>query len=336
MENLELLKQELINQKTVLENKGITVTTAHTNPSPSELTTAISHISPVDMSKATATASDVVKGKTFYDSTGTLCDGNYTDEVKDFLDTLITKLYVPPTLPRFLTSLKQQFLSYCSTDGTVLTIPDTITSLPMQAFYQAKFSKIELPPTLTTLSSYAFSDMPALRYYNIPDSITKMGNYTFNNSTYGTDLYIGTGIQTIPNNTLKKLVSLTNATIPAHITTVEANNFYDIAKLEDFHILGTSTKFNGTIGYKTATNFKIWVPFNSLLYYAEASNIGTHYASLISEVTVTSSSFPTCTSTSSTKHIVWYATLDNAINGTSNITSPSGSGTYYARVVANS
>ena len=44
MDSLNLLKQELINQKTLLDQKGFPVTTANTNPSPSEITSAIENI----------------------------------------------------------------------------------------------------------------------------------------------------------------------------------------------------------------------------------------------------------------------------------------------------
>lgn len=66
MENLEILKLELLSQKTEIENKGGVVHIANTNPSPSEITAGIKTISVPDFTSANATVEDVVSGKTFY------------------------------------------------------------------------------------------------------------------------------------------------------------------------------------------------------------------------------------------------------------------------------
>ncbi|MBQ3502885.1 MAG: hypothetical protein IJA72_04410 [Clostridia bacterium] len=80
MDSLNLLKQELINQKTLLDQKGFPVTTANTNPSPSEITSAIESIN-VNFALADASPQDVALGKTFYAQTGDLKTG--TLDVED-------------------------------------------------------------------------------------------------------------------------------------------------------------------------------------------------------------------------------------------------------------
>jgi len=66
MENLEILKLELLSQKTEIENKGGVVNVANSNPSPGEITAGIKTISVPDFTSANATVEDVVSGKTFY------------------------------------------------------------------------------------------------------------------------------------------------------------------------------------------------------------------------------------------------------------------------------
>lgn len=66
MQNLETLKQELINQKAEIEAKGGEVIVANINPSPKEITEGIKTIIGADLSDATAKTSDVLSGKTFY------------------------------------------------------------------------------------------------------------------------------------------------------------------------------------------------------------------------------------------------------------------------------
>ena len=72
MESIDLLKQEILNQKKEIENKGGVVNVANLNPSPAEITAGIKTIEMPNFSSATATEDDVANGKTFYagDSSG--------------------------------------------------------------------------------------------------------------------------------------------------------------------------------------------------------------------------------------------------------------------------
>ena len=74
MNSIDIIKQELINQKTLLEQKGFTVNVANTNPSPTEITEAINNIE-VNLTLANATVDDVALGKTFYAQSGELKTG---------------------------------------------------------------------------------------------------------------------------------------------------------------------------------------------------------------------------------------------------------------------
>ncbi len=78
MNNIETLKQELLNQKTAIEAKGGRVIVAHTNPSPSEITAGINTITAgTDLSDADATCADVLSGKTFYAGDDVLKTGTF-------------------------------------------------------------------------------------------------------------------------------------------------------------------------------------------------------------------------------------------------------------------
>ena len=88
--NLETLKQELIAQKSAIEEKLGTVVVKNTNPSPSEITEGIKSIEIVnmDLSAATASPNEVLEGYTFYGGTdrelktgtlkGSILDGDIT------------------------------------------------------------------------------------------------------------------------------------------------------------------------------------------------------------------------------------------------------------------
>lgn len=71
MQSLEILKQELITQKDLLDSKGFPVNVKNINPSPSEITEAIQNID-IDFTKSDAVESDVVLGKSFFSKDSSL------------------------------------------------------------------------------------------------------------------------------------------------------------------------------------------------------------------------------------------------------------------------
>ncbi len=81
MQNLEELKQELINQKDAIIKKGGKVLQANSNPSPSEITNGIKSIvsANIDFSLATATPEDVLEGKTYFGSDGEIKTGIFQE-----------------------------------------------------------------------------------------------------------------------------------------------------------------------------------------------------------------------------------------------------------------
>ena len=86
MSNIELLKKELLAQKSAIESMGGVVKVANSNPSPREITEAIKTVGGIDVSSCTATEQDVMKGKTFYagesvQKTGTFDLADYTNKL---------------------------------------------------------------------------------------------------------------------------------------------------------------------------------------------------------------------------------------------------------------
>ena len=77
MSSLEIIKQELINQKTLLENKGFSVTVTNINPSPTDISNAIDKID-INLFETDATEQDVRAGKKFISQTQGVRTGTLT------------------------------------------------------------------------------------------------------------------------------------------------------------------------------------------------------------------------------------------------------------------
>ena len=93
MNSYNTIINELITQKQFLDEKGFTVNTANTYPSPSEITQAIKNID-FDLSESDATEADVLAGKTFYSKTKELKTGTLAvasnEEINNYLACIIS------------------------------------------------------------------------------------------------------------------------------------------------------------------------------------------------------------------------------------------------------
>lgn len=119
--------------------------------------------------------------------------------------------------------------AFMSSDITSVEITDNVTELQDYAFYGCKsLSKVKLPSKLKTFGTNVFNLCTALTSIDLPASIKDLGIYTFTAS----------GLKTIKipeSKTLTKIdhyvfyqcQSLTDATIPATVTNIEADAFRD-------------------------------------------------------------------------------------------------------------
>ena len=197
MNSIELLKQELAEQKAAIETKKGFVSVANTNVSPAEITEGIKTIPVVDLSSSTATEADVLLGKTFYSGDETLRTGTFvvpedsgsdssSDFDANFIDYVVFGKNTAPYpdielhVPDFTNRIKDYLFYKCpckcdvylnsslSEIGTHAFNAGTDTTL--HNFENTNMIKVELNACRETKGI----DLSAL-----PDSITTMGNYAF-------------------------------------------------------------------------------------------------------------------------------------------------------------
>ena len=173
------------------------------------------------------------------------------------------------TIPNSVTSIGEQAFRIC-TGLTSITIPNSVTSIGEQAFSGCKFSNIYfddiaticngvwsalprasavnlylngelitelvIPDGITTIGNYAFQNCTGLTSVTIPNSVTSIGNFAFRDCTGLTEVTIGENVATIGGETFWGCTGLTSITIPNSVTSIGYAAFNDCTGLTEVTI----------------------------------------------------------------------------------------------------
>lgn len=189
MESYEVLKQELLNQKTAIESKGGIVNVANLNPSPAEITMGIKSIEFPNFSNATATEEDVFAGKTFYAGDAILKTGtnNLTHDYVNsiFLNQPTTQTY-SYSMPTGMSTLKKYAFSE-NPNHINFAFNEDIETIDSYAFHQTynfNFINFHELKNLKTLESYAMSStkLNGIDISALPECLETWGMSAFRNS----------------------------------------------------------------------------------------------------------------------------------------------------------
>ena len=201
----------------------------------------------VDTSDATATASDILLGKTAYTADGKVT-GTYN------------KL--------------QQLV-----DGSIITITAEdlagVTSIRSNAFRGlSSLVNIEFPNTLTTIGAGAFYECQNLESrIVIPIGNTTIGNYTFYRCFKVPEIVVSEGVSSIGYGAIQECTMITSITLPSTITNIGGNALYSCTALTGITILATTPPTLESIGaFQNTNNCPIYVPVQSLNAYKTATN----------------------------------------------------------------
>ena len=191
-----------------------------------------------------------------------------------------------------------------------------VTSIGNEAFTSCKgISSVTLSNDVTTIGSEAFwTDEGILRFnsdtdglMNIPDTVTSIGSYAFTNLNSITTFNIGSGMTSIEGSVFPSMIGLTAVTIPNTVTKIGLTAFYNCYSLKTVIIPSSVTRIEGGAFrqcsgltsitclattpptmtsnnvFESTNNCPIYVPSQSVSSYKSATNWST-YASRIKAI----------------------------------------------------
>ncbi len=215
MNNSEIIKTELKEQKRIIEEKGGTITVANDYPSPFEITAGIETIKTPDFTITTATEADVAFGKTFYSKSSELKTGSGMFQ-SDMINHIFMINYGQPTTeervyytcPSGITKIKPHCF-FGNLNPIHFKFNPEITIIDDYAFYEAQNFTYEGFHEITNLKEigeYAFAKntIQGINYGMLPDTLIELRQYCFA-YTY--------------NESVKEII------LPPNVTTLETGTF---------------------------------------------------------------------------------------------------------------
>ena len=124
------------------------------------------------------------------------------------------------TIPNSVTSISIGAFFGCGSLNSV-TIPNSVTTIDMGAFYGCRsLTSVTIPNSVTSIGSYAFYDCSGLTSVTISNSVTSIGDYAFNGCMGLTSVTIPNSVTSIGEGAFHYCISLTEATIPNSVTSI--------------------------------------------------------------------------------------------------------------------
>lgn len=181
----------------------------------------------------------------------------------------ITGYYGPGgavTIPDTITGLPVRTIggyAFDSPNGfgvTSVKIPDSVTSIGFGAFFDCyNLTSVTIPGSVTNIGNQAFDNCTSLTSVTIPNSVTSIGEATFFHCFRMTSVTISDGVTNIGNYAFWSCTNLNQVTIPGSVTSVGNNAFASCTSLTNATIPGSVANI-GSSAFESSGLINVTIP----------------------------------------------------------------------------
>ena len=156
-----------------------------------------------------------------------------------------------------------------STALTSISIPNTVTSIGICAFYNCTgLNEIIIPESVISIGSSAFSNCRSLKKVDFSESVISIGNSAFYYCNSLSNIVIPNSVATIGQSAFSNCSNVTNLTIGNSVTSIGQYAFYSCSKLISVNCLAeTPPTIASTNFFSYFTTPKLYVPSSSVELY---------------------------------------------------------------------
>jgi hypothetical protein len=180
------------------------------------------------------------------------------------------------TIPDSVTRIEAE--AFYNTGLTSVNIPDGVTIIANSTFQLCtRLASVTIPDSVTSIGSQAFTSCQSLASVTIPSNVTSIGNSAFSGCDKLSSLTIENGVTTIVSNAFENCSSLTSLTIPASVTKIEGGAFWGCRNLASvtFESKIDSNNWGTGVNPPFDNGYPIYSNLNAV-YTATTGGIGTY------------------------------------------------------------
>ena len=188
-----------------------------------------------------------------------------------------------------------------NTTVTSVTIPDNVTSIGDDAFYNcSSLTSVTIGNSVTSIGVAAFRSCSSLTSVNIPDSVTSIAEYAFFGCTSLASATIGNSVTSIKRDAFRSCTSLASVTIGNSVTSIGMTAFAYCTSLTSISIPDSVTSIGDYAFYYCTNLTSVTLPIlfkdsyssfslssDQVLLYGVGTSGDWTYSALDSQATIT-------------------------------------------------
>lgn len=142
---------------------------------------------------------------------------------------------------------EEAIVTSCNVAGDVVNVPEVVngykvTGIGKRAFAGSKYTGINLPETVATISNDAFYSCDNLTSVKMPSKLTSLGARAFCECVKLKEINLGSSLKEIQKSAFYHCINLKNVTLSPKLTTIGNGAFRDCFKLDSIK-LGENVRY---------------------------------------------------------------------------------------------